>query len=493
MRKGLFFWGGFILCFAIIGLAIFFMGKQPEQRAITEPIPIPEPSAPYVYLEGKGDVFDFDLPEELVKETGQARPFLLAVQGFSPVLSYSQQGASLITWESNQPHLYGSALFSLATTQSLEKGEFPQEWKEIEEQISITKEEDGSVVLMGSSGMPPLYVHIDGGLTLLSTSREGLNLMKEVLNNTKDKLDMSWKVSADWASHFRFYDGGIFSQLLSLDGVEVSLVPFTFDAAWNENEEKGELRWKTTGIEGVIPAPILERLSPIRWDNRIVVPEPLMLAGGLNVPDVAHMDIEQDLTEEIPEGFPFSSEEILELLKGPLCVTVGGSSKFIFFSLPGILLQLPDRGVAGVKLVNEFWSQEWRVLVPSIQGLEGFHAGGTSDVPLTVVGAAREDLAIFGVMQKDEIQVEKKISSTVPALKNNSEAFAWLYAHGARLADAFDVVARASAMAGKLGSDIGVNVEELARGAEKIRNIGEISLVMPSINEGYIRWTAPEL
>ena len=48
-------------------------------------------------------------------------------------------------------------------------------------------------------------------------------------------------------------------------------------------------------------------------------------------------------------------------------------------------------------------------------------------------------------------------------------------------------------MASKLGSDIGVNVEELARGAEKIRNIGEISLVMPSINEGYIRWTAPEL
>ena len=35
------------------------------------------------------------------------------------------------------------------------------------------------------------------------------------------------------------------------------------------------------------------------------MPEPLMLAGGLNVPDVAHMDIEQDLTEEIPRDFLF--------------------------------------------------------------------------------------------------------------------------------------------------------------------------------------------
>ena len=78
------------------------------------------------------------------------------------------------------------------------------------------------------------------------------------------------------------------------------------------------------------------------------MPEPLMLAGGLNVPDVAHMDIEQDLTERDSRGISLFFEEILELLKGPLCVTVGGSSKFIFFSLPGILLQLPDRGVAGV-------------------------------------------------------------------------------------------------------------------------------------------------
>ena len=45
-------------------------------------------------------------------------------------------------------------------------------------------------------------------------------------------------------------------------------------------------------------------------------------------------------------------------------------------------------------------------------------------------------------------------------------------------------------MASKLGSDIGVNWRNWPE-AQKIRNIGEISLVMPSINEGYIRWTAP--
>lgn len=492
MRKGLFFWSAFGLCFAIIALVIFLVGKEPEQRSITESIPVPEASSPYVYLEGDGASFKFDFPEELLEESGQARPFLLAVQGVSPILSFSKDSACLVAWDKNEPHLYASALFSVSVTENLKKAELPAEWKNLEERLTLSKDENNITLLTWKNGIPSLYMDVDGGLSLLSTSKEGLQLMKDVLHKTKENLDMEWKVSSDWKNHFRFYDGGLLSQLLSLDGVKVSLVPFIFNASWYKNDEKGELSWKTSGIDGVIPATLYEKLMPIQWNQRIIAPEPLLLAAGINIPDIRETEMASELVKEMPEEFPFSAEELLTLLHGPVCLTVAGNSKVIFFSLPGFVLQLPDRGTAGVKLVNEFWSQEWRMLVPSIESLEGFHTGGTASVPFTILGAARDDLAVLGIIQKSDIKVEKKINNAIPSLKNSGGAFAWGYAHGERLADALDVVARASAMADKLGSDVGINADELTKAAEELRQVGEISLMMPTIDEGSLKWTIPQ-
>ncbi|WP_024822786.1 MULTISPECIES: hypothetical protein [Aminobacterium] len=491
MRKGLYFWGAFISCFVIIGLAILFIGRQPEQRTVSAPIPTPEASTPYVYVEGEGKVFSFPIPSDLMEEAEQARPFLQVTQSVSPFLSYSRQGACLVAWRDNQPHLYAAALFNLTTTQSLEKGAIPEEWSSLKDAISLVRDEKGTTRLDWGKDMPSLYVVVDGGLSLFSTSLEDLGHMKIILKNEEEKFKTDWKVSRDWKNHFRFYDGGLLSQLLSLDGFDVTLVPCALDASWVENSERGEFKWKISGIEALIPSQILGSLSTSRWDYRMIIPEPLVFAAGINLPNMEGLPIEEEILSEISADFPLTQQELFSLLKGPVSLTVGGNSKILFFTLPGFLVQFPERGAVGQKLAEAFWDQEWRMLVPSVHPLEGFPAGGTTDIPFTIVGVANDNLAAFGVIQKNDVKEGRKASIVIPSLKGTSEAFAWLYGDGQRLAEALEMIARASALAGKMGSEVGHSAEELAQIAANLRKVGEISIVMPNIHEGHVRWSFP--
>ena len=491
MRKGLVFWCAFILGFALIALALVFAGREPEGRHLASAIPQPKETSPYVYMEGEGKSFVFAL-EPLPKGEGKAADLLEKTSALSPLLEAASRAAFLFAWESNRFQLHGAFLFPREIVKKLSNGVLPQEWVEKEPKLVLEKHSEGILALSGPSPkFSPLFVSLNGGLTLLASSPSRLAEMVRVLETGKDSISPTWDVEKSWPNHLKIFDGGLLSQMASMQEIPVSLGNLTITAGWMDGNKGGRLRWKVQGLEGLLPADVRAKLQPVSWEGRFLIPDPWIAALGLNVPQGLALRLADSEMGKWTENLGMEREETDGILPGPVVASLCGNSKFLLFSLPGILLQLPGRGSRGETFINSFWNKDWSSLVPGVEKIDGFPAGGTTAIPFSILGAANGELVQLGLLERDHIKPEnyRFLTEAVPALKEAKDALLWVFFHAGRLSDAMEGIGKAGALAEKFGKDIGKDLRNMIESASRLKGLGSVTMVLQSLDEGLLEWT----
>lgn len=491
MRKGWVFWGAFLSGFALIALALVYVGREPEIRCLAAAIPQPEEASPYVYIEGEGKTFALSLPEAFSREAGQPHPFVDGFRHILPLLRQAKEMAALLVWENNDLHLFLASIYSQETVKNLSKGVLPEAWRTKMAGLVLEKYSEGIYILKGPSPFFPLYLSVNGGITLFATTAEKIISMNKVLESKKGSISIAWHVEKNWANHARIFDGGLFSQMASMEGFPVSMGGLVITAAWTEDAKGGRLKWKTDGIEVLFPSGVLEKLQPVKWDERFIAVDPFITAFGVNIPAAFSHWLEQTDVGQWVASLGMKEEEMKKFLPGTVMGALCGTSKFLVFSLPGLLFQFPDRGTAGEAFVQSFWDQDWSILVPTVEKVEDFPVGGATSIPFSIVGAAKHDMVRLGLLDRENLKPDKyrKLTDLVPVLKEGKEALCWLYLDAPRLGDAMQNLARAGKTAEKMGRDLGMNLQDLFQTASALKGLGSISAMLPSMGEGILEWT----
>ena len=127
-------------------------------------------------------------------------------------------------------------------------------------------------------------------------------------------------------------------------------------------------------------------------------------------------------------------EQIQKILSGETIFSVGGYNKILWFSLPGIMVQFTGDKTLLAELIDAFWNKLLFGAEP--KPLTGFDLGGSTSLPFSVVGAAKDNTAVLGLLSPESL---KEKGSLGTFLKDNEKAVAWLVADlpkvGAALGD----------------------------------------------------------
>ena len=489
MRKGLVFWGAFLSGFALLALALIFMGREPEIRRLSAAIPPPPDFAPSLYMEGEGKSLSFSLPPIPAEEKLEIRPFLKSLESLSPVLQSAREAAVLVFREEKGLQLFLTAKYPRDILKSLAGGKIPPLWKDRSPSLTLERQEGSFFLLKGPFSPFPLTLSVDGGIVFIASSAENDLAMRNLLEKKSGGMNISWGVEDAWPNHFLLRDGGLVSRIAVSQGLPVNPVELECTGAWREDEKGGKMKWRIAGLDALIPSRILQTLRPVSWEDRFVVPDPFLAGFGGNIPEGAARRIG---TAELKgwTGKIGIEDRMEHLLSGPLMASLGGSSKLFVFSLPGLFLQLPDRGEEGMSFVSSFWNQEWGLLVPSVERLEGFSQGGTASIPFSIVGAARPDMVWMGILDGESLRPDrlKKLTEYIPALKDPAGALFWMYLDTPRFGAALQNIARVGKSVESFGRTVGMDLREMTDAAAELSRLGKVFAVVFTPETGMIEW-----
>ncbi len=494
MRKNLCFWLTVIVAASVIAGGFLFFGRKPVTETVTEALPLVSEGVPHALLTVQGNRIKTRLPETLAEEASpRARPYVHLMEGMIlPLAGLSEEAALLATWaeQGNRADLYGVFRFSRENVSMLSSGKIPDEWKEVLPEASVERAgKKGRYRLVTAADAPAMYLETVDRLVLLSLYESGLERMREALKNPEMRAKVFWTLETDWPGHMYLHDGGSLAASAAMQGHDVGNDPVKIEMAWRQKTGEGLLAWTVSGLEGWIPDTIRNNLSGYGWSEKLFVPDPLIAATGFNLP--RGFSTAREISAELPEAaeaLGVRTELLEKVLEGPLIVAVGGQSRFLMMNLPGFLVEMPDRGAPGMELVERIWDRNWMRLSLTPKPLEGFKAGGSLSVPLTVVGAASEDLAVLGAM--DESGLKKRVPLR-EAVDLPESALGWVYVDFPKAADAMENIARAGSLAQRVGLSGGDDLENIATAAEELRRLGKLMIVIEDYKNGRISWEQP--
>jgi len=489
MRKGLFFWFSVLLAAGIIGGAVFFFGKTPETFLdVAKAIPAIDEESPHLFVVLEGGQIGPGLPEQIVRKAdAEAGPALAVIDDLMPLFSFARQSAVAVAWYENEAVFYGCFLLAKELALDIKAGKLPAIWLEQSSSLALAPSEtDGFLDLSAGGGKVVFKVRIEGDLLMVALSPEGIEKMSRSLYGEEKCIDSVFTLERYWPAHLRLFDGRLLTQAASLRGIQVPDDPLGGEIAWISKGESGEIAWTLKGLQEWVPKNIRTKLLPHEWNEKINVTDPLIAAVGLSVPEGLNDLASDDI--EVPEWLTDSGldrDSLAGLIAGPLMLTVGGQSRVFLFSLPGVLLQLPDRGVKGVNWVKGLWGGKWAGFALTPKPLEGFSAGGFLTIPLSVVAAARDDLAVAGLITSDSIKNGLPIKDIVPI--GEEKALLWFYADFPRAADALENIAKFGSIADRFG--VGTSTpEEVLAVAVELRSLGKVSVVLNDLESGRGGW-----
>ncbi|HPI99190.1 MAG TPA: hypothetical protein PLV56_10620, partial [Synergistales bacterium] len=330
------------------------------------------------------------------EDRGSLFPFY---ESFARLASKAEQVALLALWDQDRVRLMASMKMPYEALQALSAGSFPETWKDIRD-VTLEKKSDGVFLFSPPAIREPMIVKRDGGLLLMSNSLKDLALMEEALaGNAKGMELKGTPLFSNHGNFIRVYDAGLISQIALLYGMPTKPGSISFHGRWDRSDSRGEMSWKITGVKEVFPEELLGRLRPVEWKTPLILPEPLLMALGFNFPALSGEYLDYLDLSELAEDYEMAPEDLMKVLEGPMAISVSGESKFILFKMPGLFLQFQDRGEAGKEFIGKFWSSQWRAFLPAISPIEGFEKGGSSGLPLSLLGVANDDLAAVGFLE----------------------------------------------------------------------------------------------
>lgn len=492
MKKGLFFWFSVFAAAGMIAAGVFFLGKVPEAKSPADAIPAIDTTAPHMAMRVHEGQLEAGIPERLREMAGEeGAAGMNAAETILPLLAEARETAGVFAWQDNAPHLYFCSMLEKEEIESIEKGELPAGWAVDGKPVKLEPSDvPGAFKLPLEDGWE-LYLMPEGRLLFAGLSPDDLDAMKKVLGGYGERFAFDWNVESEWPAHMVLFDGGMVAQALVMDGYEVGNVPLSMEMAWNNRGDEGDVRWKAQGLSEFAPEDIRNMLTPVKWSGEWYLPEPGIMSMGMAMPAEIPGTTSADVVlPEWSELLNLDAETIIDTLKGPVLVTVGGNSRMLMFSFPGFLMQLPGRGEAGKDLVMKLWGGDWNRFGLKPIPIPGFDVGGSSMTPLSLVAAARDDMAVAGVISPGDIGEPKPLPATVV---DSGEALMWLSVDFQRAADALETIASAGAIADRVGvtENSDINVDEVVSLASELRSMGQVTLVINDLENGGGTWRKP--
>jgi hypothetical protein len=316
--------------------------------------------------------------------------------------------------------------------------------------------------------------------------------MLATLEGTRPPIDARFDVEPLWSNHMRFFDGGLFAHWAAISGFVVKPGALALDVAWKEDGPFGRLRWKMKGLSELFPEEAADLLRPVSWSDALIAPRPLLLAGGISpgilIPGCLRAVGLQDLAERLG----LDRAETMKFLSGPIVACVGGNARFLVFSLPGMILQFPDRGKTAQRVSEAFWNKDWKLIIPAVERVDGYDSGGTASTPLSLVGVSNAKNAIYGVLDREHLAEGRRfpLRSEVPALREFKRSVAWFHVSTERFDELMESLAQAGAAAERFGMSAD-SLSELREALTFVRRLGTLSVVLPTLDEGVAEWTSP--
>jgi len=485
MRKSVLIWVTAGAVAAILVVAGFFLGRSPKVPAALRPFPEPPRGTTYLLCHGRGGRFPSAPAEAAFRgrlAAGEA-PDPLAV--LMPLFASADEAALYVPLEGGGTGPIAAVRARRGDRETLESGRLPESLPLPDPRV---RAEEG-VLRVESAALPgALFLCSVPDWILIAQSASDLIPMREALEEIRPRLlPRGFREEPSWEAHVRacLGDGPLFGRFLRGErtrGDRPEIPSLILEAAIREDGEGGgEARFRIDGLAERFGPDLLRSWRPGEFPRQGVVPKPFLAFLGVNLPS------DPDFLDAL---FPGAGEALVSLagkeaakdLAGPALLYVGGRTRILWFSLPGILLDLPDRGDRGKDLVRTVWERLFMGASP--EPIEGFDVGGATDLPFSAVAVARDDRALLGLADPEALGPASEDEQVVPEEK----CLLFLAADFARTSEALKEMGQLDEF---LRDEPKAGAEEGLDAARRmIAGLGRASLILLTPETGRMTWSA---
>ncbi len=480
------------LVFAVTSIVIAYTvynALGPEGSRMSSFIPSPPEDAPFLYLEHSAASAVLPVvgaAADVLAERGVPSDW---VSLLTPMLDEAGETAALLTYSKFGVHLHLAA--RIRTGAGSPSANVLQELADSRQGDSpalVRTEDDEVFALTTESGGDGLFVCADRGVVMVSSTCDGLRRMGLALRKMLEPIEPPPSRGRTWPGRILLSDGGLISSLASIEGLPVEKERVTVSAAWRERAGGGEMRWIIDGLpevfRGQLDSPLDEDLGA-----NCEFPEPLVAAAGFILPETLFKTWKTSnaavfLQERLGDSFNY----LEELIPGPCVLSLCGTGKFLLFSIPGILLELPGRGVKGMEFADQFWTGYLGSQVPMVEKAPGYPSGGASSIPFSILAAANPGVLKLGLIEGEALKPgrTRPLCDYAGELEDVRGAFFWAFLDVEQALFAMRGLARTIKDAGKVVT--GLESGSITRASRLLESLGTLTLVMPTPAGGRLEW-----
>jgi hypothetical protein len=460
-------------------------------------LPNPEAGLPFLMISSSSGEFPSHAVRLLLDSSTISPSGPSPVISLIPVLDKAENSVLVLTESGEKIEAYGALSITREERAALASYSLPPAWRRDFSLQDVTSADETGILMIGSSSRGfSLYIEPGGRTAYFADNRRDMERIRRVQSGQEKGVSRRWSLERGWGGHLLLYDGGIIGAVAT--GLETPLraAPLSLEAAWRSAETvkgwtkpfHGEARWQLLGLEEYLGRAFIESFKKYDWSAQedLFIPSPLIISGGVNLPNpgknTARLPRLMKIFHDHLSKMGLSQQDAQSILTGPSVFSIGGRTQILWFDLPGIVLDLRERGKTGLKLVDRFWSETFMGIVPKPVG--NYESGGITDLPFSVFAAANDRKVVIGLTEPSAEQnadVKKLLADEKKSITG------WLYVDFPRLGASIAEMPSVNIL---LEDEDGEPVDDESSRAlqESLSRLGSLFVVWDSVETGHASW-----
>jgi hypothetical protein len=458
-------------------------------------LPAPDAAAPFIMMSSSGAEFPLYAARLFLESSTVSPGGVSPVASVIPLLTASDQTAVVVTERKNGLAVYGAFTIPPEERAAMLSGDLPSRWRLCFDNPEVRVTDlDSAIQIRADNIASPLYVGLPGESARVSDSLYDMEKMLDSAGrnpaNPAGNAGGNWSIGGSWEGRLKLSDGGVLHSMTTGGGT--ASIPLEVELSWKSSEETGEsgvrmgrILWSVKGIEDLAGRQFMKSVKEYDWsESELFIPDPLIASLGINISpprDVSSFPSPIRYMSDQFQRLGMKRSEIQSLLSGVTVFSVGGNTQVLWFDLPGLVLDMPDRGDESKKLIERFWSDLF--LGAELREVPGYEYGGVTGMPFTILAAGNGKDTVIGLTEPD---VER--NPDVPELLlSEKSAIGWLFLDLPKLGMALADMPSINAMLNPDGEDI-VDDESTNRLRETMNEMGRLFVVWDEGAAGHAVW-----